>query len=609
MTGRRLLAALCAAGGALSLLAACGGGATRVDGSGPRIHGGTATMALAPSNSPNYIFPLDDSPHFTTANLEKLQHFLYRPLYWFGDGDSPNVNDRLSLAHPPTYSADGRSVTVRLKDYRWSDGAPVTARDVLFWQRLVTANKDLWGAYVPGAYPDNITRVSTPDARTVVFRTDKVYDRHWFQYNELSQITPLPTHAWDRTSMGGPVGDADRTSKGAVAVYRFLDAEAKKLKSYPTSPLWKVVDGPWRLTAFSPTTGGATFEPNRRYSGPVKPSLDRFEELGFTSDQAETNQVAAGDVDVGYLPFDAIPQEDRFRSRGYDVVDWPDWSVRFFDMNYNSPKHAAEFRQRYVRQALQRVMDQNGAIRAAYGGRAKPSYGPIPNSVRNTFISDYTKQNHFPFDPAAARRQLTEHGWRISGGVAECASVGTGPHQCGTGIAAGARLSFELIYASGDTALEQMMSFYKSNAAKAGIDIQLTSEPFSSVVGAHGRCQPGDANCHWDMINWGGGWGYAPDVYPSGDIIFSSGGGSNRSNYSDRHNDANIVATQLVAKNGSNAALERYQNYLVQQAAVIWEPEPPYQISLIRRNLHGVTPQSPVLGLTPEEWYFTGKAK
>jgi len=38
---------------------------------------------------------------------------------------------------------------------------------------------------------------------------------------------------------------------------------------------------------------------------------------------------------------------------------------------------------------------------------------------------------------------------------------------------------------------------------------------------------------------------------------------------------------------------------------VIWEPSGAYQVTEIAKNLQGVTPQDPLLMLTPENWYFT----
>jgi peptide/nickel transport system substrate-binding protein len=75
---------------------------------------------------------------------------------------------------------------------------------------------------------------------------------------------------------------------------------------------------------------------------------------------------------------------------------------------------------------------------------------------------------------------------------------------------------------------------------------------------------------------------------------------SNASNYSDPQTDKLIAAT--VPGPGT---LTGYENYLADQIPVLWMPQPVYQISEISKDLHGTLPQSPIEGLTPEDWYFT----
>ena len=61
--------------------------------SGTKVTGGTATFALPPSSAPNYIFPFASSTYFSTVNFEEFQYMIFRPLYWFGNGASPTLND------------------------------------------------------------------------------------------------------------------------------------------------------------------------------------------------------------------------------------------------------------------------------------------------------------------------------------------------------------------------------------------------------------------------------------------------------------------------------------------------------------------------------------
>lgn len=265
-------AGLCTAVGLL--LAACGpsGAGSSSSGSGPALRGGAAYFAELPLQPPTYIFPLVSGAYYTTENTSYFQTLMYEPLYWFGDKDRASVDYRLSIGNPPVYSDHDRVVTVTLKHYLWSNGQPVTSRDVLFWINLLKADKSAWASYVPGGFPDNVTSAAAVDPTTVRLRLNASYNPTWYTYNELSQITPLPL-AWDRTSLSEPAPPAgatglpDSTPNGARAVYDFLNAQAKSLSTYATSSIWSVVDGPWKLTSSRRTA--------RPPSYPTRGSRDR----------------------------------------------------------------------------------------------------------------------------------------------------------------------------------------------------------------------------------------------------------------------------------------------------------------------------------------------
>src|SRR5215831_9546695 len=267
------------------------------------VTGGIAVLAEPPSVTPNYIFPFASSAYFSNINIWNLQSLLYRPLYWFGQKGQPSMNASLSLAYPPTFN--GNKVTITLKRYMWSDGTPVTAQDVMFWLNMERAEPTGYGGFT--GFPMNVKDITVVSPTVVTMVMDKPYSPTWFLDNDLSQITPMP-QAWDQTASGP--GDCATTVSHCAAVYDYLNAQAKNLSNYATSPLWSIVDGPWKLSAFN-ADGHITFAPNQFYSGPVKPRLAAFQEVPFATDAAEYDVLRAANpgtrIDVGYLPQQDAP--------------------------------------------------------------------------------------------------------------------------------------------------------------------------------------------------------------------------------------------------------------------------------------------------------------
>src|ERR1039458_2156224 len=131
---------------------------------------GDVTFALPPAVIPNYIFPIMSGTYYSNVNLYQFQAIMFRPLYWFGTGTQPSFNESLSLALPPTFSNGGKTVTIKLKNFNWSDGKPVTAEDVIFFMQMLKAETSIWPVLLPGEFPDNVVSMSAPNTKTVVDR-------------------------------------------------------------------------------------------------------------------------------------------------------------------------------------------------------------------------------------------------------------------------------------------------------------------------------------------------------------------------------------------------------------------------------------------------------
>jgi peptide/nickel transport system substrate-binding protein len=592
------------------VLAACGSSAP--SNSGPTVTRTTATFAEGPGAQPNYIFPLASLAYFSVSNLSQFQFLIYRPLYWFGDNGHVLLNNNLSLADPPVYSSDGKSVAVTLKGWKWSNGDQITARDVQFWQNLVTANKDNWAGTSPGEYPDNVlsTTIDPSNPLKITFNLSQAYGSYWFTYNELSQITPIPQKVWDKESATGAVGDYDKTPAGAQAVYKFLDAQSKAISTYDTNPLWQVVSGPWKLKSMD-TAGNVKLVPNAGYGGPIKPTLKEFDEVPFTKDTAEFDQlksatsVSTAPIDWGYIP-DADVLQKASLSNIYNFSVWAGWQITYFPENFTNPKSGPIFSQLYFRQAMQDLVDQNTFISKAFFGYGYPTYGPVPTKPSSTFVDSFEQSNPYPYSPSKAVSLLQANGWTVNaGGTSTCTSPGTGSGQCGAGIPQGAKASFNLQYVSGTPALDQEMAQFKTDYALAGIAINLTTAPFDTVIG---NATPTDHT--WDMEFWGGGWIYAPDYEPTGDELWSCTGsgasvqyaGSDSGGYCDPQAQSLILQTETSS---DVAAMHTYEDYLAKQLPVIWMPVNYAQLNMINKNLKGTQPLDPLLQIYPENWRWS----
>jgi peptide/nickel transport system substrate-binding protein len=546
---------------------------------------------------PNYIFPIMGGAVYSNVNVYNFQPEMFRPLYWFGDGASPTLNAKLSLAYAPTYSNGGKTVTIKLKKYEWSDGTPVTSEDILFFMQMLKAKQAVWPAYVPGEFPANVVSMSAPNATTAVFTLDKAYSTNWFLANELSQITPLPAQVWDKESTTGKIGNYTTTTAGALAVWNYLTAQASSLTTYDTNPLWQVVDGPFKLKTFE-TTGYTVFQKNTKYSG-HKPDYSELTLEPFTTDAAEFNALRAGTIDYGYVPPEDSSQISLLKADGYSSKSWIGWSINYFAINFNNPTVGPIFRQLYFRQALQEMVNQPVDIKKALYGFGYPTSGPVPVEPKSTLATKEEATNPYPYSPKKSKALLKDNGWKVvPGGTTTCEKPGTAAGDCGTGITKGEKLTFNLQYNNGFTYVTQFMQQLKSNAeASDGIDLNLTTAPFDTVLSNAVPCNVGPS-CTWQMENWGQGWSYGPDYYPTGETLFETGSGNNDGNYSNAINDANIKLTHTIS---GAAVLDKYENYLAKQLPVIWQPNPDFQISEMKKGLKGIS-QSPILNFTPEFW-------
>jgi peptide/nickel transport system substrate-binding protein len=591
---------------------------------GTKLRGGTVFLTEAFGSAPSYIFPMYKLNDCSPGNVGQFMDMMYRPLYWYGNDYRPTVDYGYSIGRTPVFSDGGRTVTIKLNSWKWSDGEAVTSRDLVFWMNVLKADPATeWCTYAPGYFPDLVTSYQAPDPTTFVMHFNRAYNPKYVLYSVLSQLTPLPL-VWDRTSLSQPAPRTDNghlpdtTKAGAAAIYKFLDGQSKNTASWTTSPLWRVVDGPFKLASLN-KAGEVTLVANPSYSGAPKPTISKLVELPWTGggpglfllEQSGPSAVTIGDLPPIYAS--AIPA---LRAEGYELSRAASYGFNSFPLNLNSSATTSPggepvrfiFRQVYFRQAFQHLVDQQGWITAFDRGAANPTCGAIPLSPPSPLVNAISA-DPCAFSVADASRLLSANGWNVvRDGTTTCVKPGAASGDCGARIKAGEGISFNVDYQPLEFAQDEMNDL-KEQARKVGINISLTT---SNTGNTPPPCNPNQRACRWTAENpIDNAWIYGPAYLPTGEDLYNPGTAVNGGSYSDRKMTQLIQATTIAPASQEARALTAYAQYVQRQLPVVFQPT---KIGTYATDADSGTLVSNKLGgyaanafglMNPEDWYFT----
>jgi peptide/nickel transport system substrate-binding protein len=578
------------------------------------MHSGTVTVAEPPNSAPTWILPIVTAATASVYTQPMFDYQMWRPLYWTTNGVEPKELPAMSLANDPVWSNGNKTVTFTLKsNYKWSDGQPLTSKDVLFWwYELKAALKESpanWSLYTPNlGIPDQVSSISAPNSTTVQMNLTKAVNPTWFWLDEMQPIQPMPSHAWAKSSAGGPLLDFTNPAN-ATAIYNYLAAQSKSVSTYASNPLWQTVDGPYKLTSFDATTGSLTMAPNPTYGGPHATPQSNVSFVSYTSDAAEFNAVKAGQNDIAYVPLNDVPQVSSLTGT-YNVFGYPGFGFNYITYNFKNP--TGDFNniigQLYIRQAVAHLEDQAGYIKAFFYGAGGQAYGPVPSIP----VSPYTPSNAttapYPFSTSAAETLLKNHGWSIvPNGTDTCTNPGTGSSQCGAGIPAGTKLEWNLIYNTSPSIIGEQVEDLASQAKSIGMTINLTSSNFNYMIANYSDVSNPKNVSKWAMQDFGG---FSISAYPTTFSIFNTGGSFNIGGYSDPMADT-LITNSITSPNTSAVTSEA--EYLTTQQPSLFQPLADSAfgtagILVWKKNVSG-TPES-FESLTqaywnPEYWFFT----
>ncbi|HET6779226.1 MAG TPA: peptide ABC transporter substrate-binding protein [Gemmatimonadales bacterium] len=267
---------------------------------------------------------------------------------------------------------------------RWHDGAPVTARDVVF-----TFERAKNPAIAPRLVNllRRIQSVKAEGDRQVVFRFSEAYPEQL--YDATYHVAPLPAHLLDS-----------------------VPAEAVSRSSFASRP---VGSGPYRLVRsvagqFVELAANPQF-----FLG--KPRLERVIIRGAADPEARINMVLSGQADaVEYV----IPPLDNIRRISADstlrLIPVPSPNVGFLLFNQRDPRDSnrahpvlSDVR---VRRAITLGLDRQLIVRAVFGSYGEVPYGPVSPILWIRHHAPRAARQNL----AEARRLLAAAGWRDSDG-------------------------------------------------------------------------------------------------------------------------------------------------------------------------------------------------
>jgi peptide/nickel transport system substrate-binding protein len=274
------------------------------------------------------------------------------------------------LATAWRFSPDRRELRFTLRDATWSDGAPVTADDVVFTWRAQTSPAVAW---VGASNKQRIVAVEAVGPREVLFRFDRAYPE---QLADAVDGGIVPEHVF-----GAVPFDAWRAHDWSVSV---------------------VGSGPFLLERHAPGEE-IVLGRNGRYFDAGRPRADRVVARIVPDAAALLAQFRAGGLDwvEGVAPSEAkglaaLPgvRVAAVDLPGFDYVGW------------NGSK--APFDDREVRLALTLAIDRRALVEDLLFGHGRVSAGPVPSFWWNADPA----LEPLPFDPPRARRILESRGYR-----------------------------------------------------------------------------------------------------------------------------------------------------------------------------------------------------
>jgi peptide/nickel transport system substrate-binding protein len=406
--------------------------------------------AQDPSNINPYVGQDEEAYNLWSLNWDLLVNF-----------NPEDLTPAPGIAESWEVSDDKKTITFKLEPgMKWSDGKPITSKDVKYSLEVFGDNGVLFTNY-----NSNITRVETPDDTTVIVHTKKPDARiigGLFIYI-------LPEHIWGKV----PVKELTGSYK-------------------PDLPL--VGSGPYIVTEYD-KGHIVRMERNPEFRGP-SPAFDEIQYIKYGNDDAVERAIKLGEIDmileVQATAFERLGEEPNIETSRSSS---PAYTQLAFNM---CPEHFCPdaelnpaIQDGAVRQAVAYAVDRERINTIATHDTSFVGHGILPEYYKSFYE---VPAEDYPYDPDRAREILDAAGWQDNGDE---------PRTKGD-----EELSFNLYVRSESKYTIDMAKEIALEAAEVGIEFNVQVVSTDKLYDLTVRKVDGKPAPEFDTFIWG--WGGDP---------------------------------------------------------------------------------------------------
>jgi peptide/nickel transport system substrate-binding protein len=345
---------------------------------------------------------------------------IYEPLFYFNTVKAGQIEPWLGTKY--TWSQGGKQLDITVRSgVKWSDGQPMTNKDVAFTFGLAHSNTALNTYGVPYR---SVSTTGTAGVR-LTFTEPAYQDLYYI----AGKTDILPAHIWSKVSDKTKFQNAKPVGTGAYTV-----------KSVSAQVL--------------------TMSANPKYYVKGLPHFKTIRFRAFNSNTSTDAAVENGSIDWGGGFIPDINKNYLAKNKHFALVNLP-LATGFLLPNYQR----GPTQDLAVRQAMNVAMDRNFISRTVYNGQTQPSN---PMALLRPNFDSY-------LDPSLANQKLT---YNTAKAKSILKSAGYTLGSDGIFSKNGKRLTVTIQTIAGYTDYASILQIVQQQMRKAGIDVQVKSEAY-----------------------------------------------------------------------------------------------------------------------------------